>query len=469
MSHLSTETLWSLARAELSADEVKSAELHLADCPECRVSFDDVKLAQSVLMDLPAVPAMPEAMARRVGHQLAEAADARAAKQFTSWWQSLFTPRFVLASAMAIAVVITGAWLLASPSAPQPMPIAQPTPSVPPTPDVAPVKKLSVTVASAHKSSTAKKQVLTEGAKVATQSGGSVWMQLPDGSRAGLTGSSEVTLAKLESKELTLDVARGSLALVVPHREDRVLVVRAGDLEVKDLGTRFLVSREPSHTVVAVEEGVVEVKTPKGARQVKAGHAVSWREGELKDLAWEPTPPPPVVQPAAVAPSTPEQSSVARLEEEDEDEAPLPPVEQPVVENADQTPVPADEQWAGLPEKKRLPPVSAFAPPPKSVTTASDRAFSLRNIERKLREIGSTITTPTGREARARNVALTADAGDCEHALRLAEAWLAEPITGLATEQQMQRSVRLQQVRCLNRLGRTQEADAIQRAVETAH
>ncbi len=422
MSHLSTETLWSLARAELSADEVKSAELHLADCPECRVSFDDVKLAQSVLMDLPPVPAMPEAMARRVGHQLAEAADARAAKQFTSWWQSLFTPRFVLASAMAIAMVITGAWLLASPGAsqPTPTPIAQPTPAVPPTPDVAPVKKLSVTVASAHKSSTAKKQVLTEGAKVATQSGGSVWMQLPDGSRAGLTGSSEVTLAKLESKELTLDVARGSLALVVPHREDRVLVVRAGDLEVKD-------------------------------------------------LAWEPTPPPPVVQPAAVAPSTPEQSSVARLEEEDEDEAPLPPVEQPVVENADQTPVPADEQWAGLPEKKKLPPVSAFAPPPKSVTTASDRAFSLRNIERKLREIGSTITTPTGREARARNVALTADAGDCEHALRLAEAWLAEPITGLATEQQMLRSVRLQQVRCLNRLGRTQEADAIQRAVETAH
>jgi hypothetical protein len=183
-----------------------------------------------------------------------------------------------------------------------------------------------------------------------------------------------------------------------------------------------------------------------------------------------------VPQPAVVEDAPDAQvNSVARLAEEDEEDA-LPPLEQPVANpeqptslEADQQPVATDEQWAGLPVKKKsLPPVSAFAPPPKTVVTSSERAFSLRNIERKLREIGATITTPTGREARARNVMLAADAGDCEHALRLADSWLAEPLTNLATEVAMRRDVQRQQVRCLNKLGRLEDAAALQRVIETA-
>jgi ferric-dicitrate binding protein FerR (iron transport regulator) len=484
VSHLQTDTLWSLSREELLGEELAGAKQHLAGCADCRVALEDVKLAQSVLMDLPSVPAMPEAMARRIGHELADAADKQAAKQFAPWWQSLFTPRFVLAAAMGLALAIAGAYVLASneqPVNPVALPTPIPTPGQPLSPNAptSTAKKLSVTVASAKKATASKKQVLQEGTTVSTQAGGSLWMHLPDGSRAGLTSASEVTLAKLEAKQLTLDVMKGSLALVVPHREDRVLVVRAGDLEVKDLGTRFLVSREPSHTVVAVEEGVVEVKTPTGTRQVKAGHAVTWRQGQLTELAWEPTPAvatAPVPEPVlpAVAADVPDAqvNSVARLEEEDDEGAP-PPVEeqaQPTSLNGDQTPVAADEQWAGLPTKeKKLPPVSAFAPPPKTVVTSSERAFSLKNIERKLREIGATITTPSGREARAKNVTLAADAGDCEHALRLADAWLSEPVTGIASEMVMRRTVQLQQVRCLNKLGRVEDAAAIQRMVESAH
>ena len=84
-AHLEHETLWALSRSELDTAARTAAEQHLAGCPDCRVSLEDVKLAQGVLMDLPPVPAMPDAMARRVGQQLAEAADARAAKHFTSW------------------------------------------------------------------------------------------------------------------------------------------------------------------------------------------------------------------------------------------------------------------------------------------------------------------------------------------------------------------------------------------------
>ncbi len=106
-------------------------------------------------------------------------------------------------------------------------------------------------------------QVLETGARLSTEKDGSLWLKLPDGTKAGLTGSTDVQLAKLEEKTLTLDISRGSLAMVVPHREDRVLTIRAGDVEVKDLGTRFLVSREVAKVIVAVEEGSVEVRTPK--------------------------------------------------------------------------------------------------------------------------------------------------------------------------------------------------------------
>jgi ferric-dicitrate binding protein FerR (iron transport regulator) len=485
MSHLEHDTLWSLAKNELDEAAVASTQTHLAGCAECRVALEDVRLAQTVLFDLPPVPAMPEVMARRIGVQLAEAADARVAKSFISWWQALFAPRFLMAAAVAVTLVVLAAYLFAQEtngSTQPPAPIAKAPEALVVNPTVAPPKplqkKLAVTVASAKKASAVKKQVLQEGAVVATQSGGSVWMQLPDGSRAGLTSATEVKLVTLESAHLALDIEKGSLALVVPHKEDRLLTVRAGDLVVKDLGTRFLVSREPTHTVVAVEEGVVEVNTPAGAKVVKAGHAVTWRDGKLTELDWEPTPP---AQPKPVVVAQPEPGSdaqvksIARLDEDDEvdetppiDEAQLtptsPPAEptQPVAETPpDLRPVAADEQWAAMP-KNTTPP----APAPVRKSKPPREGFSLRNLERKLREIGTVITSPTGREARAKNIMLAADAGDCTYALRLADEWMAEPVTSAATEASMKRGVQLQQVRCLNHVGRKDEAAALKKQVD---
>ncbi|MFT3713855.1 MAG: FecR domain-containing protein [Archangium sp.] len=499
-SHLEHEVLWSLAKNELETSAQRDAEQHLAGCADCRVALEDIKLATSALFDLPPVPAMPDAMARRIGQNLAEEADARAAKSFTSWWQSLFTPRFVFAAAMAVLLTIGAAYVLSretpvaptnpvNPNTPAPNQIAMPTPNVPaPTPVPVPVpnvpapakKKLQVTVASAKKATANKKQVLDEGSVVATQAGGSVWMQLPDGSRAGLTSASQITLTKLETDALTLDIAKGSLALVVPHREDRVLTVVAGEIEVKDLGTRFLVNRESTHTVVAVEEGVVEVKSPAGTRLVKAGHAVTWREGKLQELDWEPTAPP---QPKVVVQQPAQNTdadvkSIARLDEEDEDDA-TPPIDDSFVDNnqlptspppetvqqpPDRTVQKVDEEWAAMPNSadktKKLPPVSTFAPKKK------ERGLSLRSVERALREVGSAITSPNGREARARNVTLAANAGDCVYALQLADKWLTEPVTGLKTEPSMRRDVQLQQVRCLNHLGRKDDANALQKIID---
>lgn len=476
MSHLEHDTLWALARTELDGAQAQTARAHLAGCADCRVAFEDVQLAQQVLSVLPEPPEMPEQMARRVGVSIAEAADAQAAKSFTSWWSSLFTPRFILAAALGVVLVTIGAWLLAS-ATPQPTPIALPTPAPVPEQEpspalvVAPAKKLSATVASANKSTANKAQVLAEGATVTTQKGGSVWMKLPDGSRAGLTATSEVKLHTLEEKQLTLELTRGSLAMVVPHREDRVLTVRAGDLQVIDLGTRFLVSRDTNRTLVAVEEGKVQVNTPSGSRQLTANHAVSWSNGQLTELAWEPTPT--AAAAALDTPVVPEgpTHSIARLSEEEEPEDGPPPPEETQEEEVqqaepppDRTPIAADEQWAGPPVKN-----APALVPQKRMTSTAERGFSLKNIERKLREAGTVITSKTGREAAARNVTLTADANDCHHALRLADRWLTDPITGAANEAELRRSVQLQQVRCLNHLGRTQDAETILKMIQSVH
>lgn len=467
MSHLEHDTLWSLSRSELGAGEAQAAQQHLAQCADCRVSFEDVKIAQQVLLGLGDVPPMPEQMARRVGQNLAEAADARAAKSFTSWWQALFTPRFAFAAALGVVFVVAAAWLLATPAPSGVEPIALPTPAQPaptPSPLSKPnTKKLSVTVASAKKSTANKLQVLAEGSTVTTQSGGSVWMKLPDGSRAGLTAASEVKLTTLEARQLTLDLTHGSLAMVVPHRLDRVLTIRAGDLEVKDLGTRFLVSREQSRTLVAVEEGKVEVKTPSGTREVHANHAVSWSHGQLTELAWEASAPSTPAPVADAPPPAVEPNSIARLEEEED--AP-PPAEEVQPQLApDLTPVAADEQWATIPQSEQ--PAPQYPPsPPKHVVTSTEKAFSLKGIERKLRELGTVITSPSQREAGARNVALAADANDCNHSLLLADRWLSDPVTNAPNEPQMRRAVQLQQVRCLNHLGRRDDASTLLKMIE---
>lgn len=477
MSHLEADTLWALARKELEAGEQAAAQSHLEGCAECRASLEDITVATSLLAVLPEPPPMPEAMARRVGHSLADAADQRAAQRFTSWWSSFFTPRFVLAAAFGVVLVTAAAWWLAAAKAPAPTPIALPTPQeavvprdVPP--EIAPqplvpappARKLSVTVASARKSTTQKAQVLAEGASVSTQSGGSVWLKLPDGSRAGLTGASEVTLATLEEKALTLDIAKGSLAMVVPHREDRVLTVRAGDVVVRDLGTRFLVSREPSRTLVAVEEGVVAVQTPQGEREVRAGNAVSWSNGTLTELDWEPSPPPVAVAPKPVPPQ-PEKESVARLDEEDEDDdEPPPPEDVKTDAPPETTPVGTDEDWARPPPPSS--PTGTVLRPTTVTTPSRERGFSLKKLERKLRAAGTRFTTRNRREADARNIAISADAGDCRYALELVDAWLKAPVTSAANEATLRRGVKTQQINCLRRLGRGDEADALQRQLD---
>ncbi|MEW5742142.1 MAG: FecR family protein [Myxococcota bacterium] len=498
MSHVPHETLWSLARAELPEDAAADARAHLALCSECQAAFGDVQSALDVLSVLPEPPPMPEAMARRVGLKLAEELDQRAAKGLRPWWATLFSPRLVLVGALGVVLAVVAAYVVTRPApADTPAPIAtQQTP--PPAPEVAPPpvpelpktpkKKLTATVASAKKAragdqTAAKAQVLAEGAVVKTEKGGSLWMKLPDGTSAGLTSQSQVTLAKLEEKELMLDVAGGSVAMVVPHREDRVLTVRAGDVEVKDLGTRFLVSREVNRVLVAVEEGSVEVKTPSSTQTVQAGRAVAWRDGKLESMPWAAR---------EEAPAGKTTSSAAKLTEEEDE---TPPVEAAVEdEPVDIGPPPPppesgdpDSQW-DTPSGFVRPPSEPVAPgqpppPPPNVTSAHPPAagpparrrrgggFNLGELERRIREFTREVQKPFQqldrrvREQQAVDVARLADAGDCEGSLALANAWLKDT-NRAADADAVRRGVLLQKMRCLNHLGRTAEAEAVRLELE---
>ncbi len=498
MSHLEHEHLW--AHVHDGAPLGEAAREHLEGCSDCTATLDDIRVALSALAALPPVPDLPLAVARRVGDALAEEADRRAARSFAPWWRRLLEPRFALAAVAAVALVL---WALATVVTPRP--VQGPVAVLPPAPPVAPVEPrvdpavapappplpapqpvrhpLTASVASASRASvgnqSAKRaQPLGEGSVLATAPGGSLWLRLPDGTRAGLTGASQVTLATLEQGTLALELTHGSLAMVVPHRADRLLTVHAGEVVVKDLGTRFLVSTDsPGRVLVAVEEGEVEVTTPVGSQTLKAGHAVRWANGKVDPLTWESTP--------AAPTSTPTPAS--RLHDDESDEADvLPDAQQlevtpapaPEPEPATTAPVPhtasSEEEWAQLPPQGREPAPGTVSPgPPRPVPAPTPRVnetgFSLRLLEKKLLEVQKGLPfvgVAAIREGQVRTITHLADAGDCGAALSAADQWLASVPTENRNELRWRRAVLMQKMRCLNRLGRVTEASAVKAELE---
>jgi len=492
---LSTETLWAYAKGELSLEQAAAVKAALEGSAQARAELEQVEASLAVLALVPQPPPMPDAMARRIGRALADQADEATARSLTSWWKAFVTPRaaFALAGACAVALVMflvsrgppvpAGDGVAVGPLANVTAPELTPVPVTPPPNAGGPAKGVKATVASAKNAKSrgaalARAQVLEAGSSVSTEKGGSLWLQLPDGTKAGLTGATAVGLVTLNDRALALEVTRGSLAMVVPHREERVLTVRAGEVEVKDLGTRFLVSKEQLKVVVAVEEGSVEVKTPTSTRVVTAGHVVTWRDGALVELPW-PSPveprapvvssPQPVAEAPLTPPVTPEPSSETAAEEEEVDAEPASAA--------------IEEEWAQLPAGQPEPPptVDGTQPPAVVVTVQPPGAprvnplrrnrrnsgFSLRAVEQNLRELERQVRnafpplTADARAAAAKAIARLADAQDCEAALDAADVWLRTPAS--EDEAGLRRTVLQQKVRCLNHLGRAAEALEVQR------
>jgi len=94
---------------------------------------------------------------------------------------------------------------------------------------------------------------------------------LPDGARVVLAPDSRLSFA-IDRNGNHVATLVGEASFTVQHRADRVFLVRAGDIETRDLGTEFDVRAYPgSDARVAVKSGRVSVKTPYGTEVLEGG------------------------------------------------------------------------------------------------------------------------------------------------------------------------------------------------------
>jgi transmembrane sensor len=122
---------------------------------------------------------------------------------------------------------------------------------------------------------------------------------LDDGSRLRLDAATRLRV-RYSGQTRQVDLDRGRAFFEVAHDGERPFVVRAGDLQVRALGTRFDVARQERGARVTLVDGRVQVVrgasawtlapdqqlavTPRSAprpRSVDAHEATSWTEGRL--------------------------------------------------------------------------------------------------------------------------------------------------------------------------------------------
>lgn len=132
------------------------------------------------------------------------------------------------------------------------------------------------------------------------------------------------------SKRVVIEMRRGSLDMLVAHDPSRLLVVRAGDTEIEDIGTHFVVDYDGgSHVVVRVTEGEVKVKRGGKHENITAGHAWTTTDGRMTLAALDAK----QAQVVAVAPSpiaapvAPEPAVSAPVTAAPVTAAPAPPVD----------------------------------------------------------------------------------------------------------------------------------------------
>lgn len=520
--HLSEDALWDAAKTPPVGDDYA----HLQLCPDCRAQLENIKLAQSALVEPPPPPVLSEESARRIGTVLRKAAEkeARRAMWWGAWWPFNWNPTWVLAPVAAVFLAFVAYRFTQAPAdAPGPSKLAvkdddvapaqqQPTPPpMPEAPRPLPVKKVVAQVkrtksAKSGNATIKKSQELSEGSVVATAKGGELVMALPDGSQIGLMSGSQVLLAKLEDKAVTLDVDKGSMKVVAPHDPTRELRVRVGDLEVFDVGTEFIVSREQGRTLVAVEEGEVEVKALTGESvPLKAGQAVEYKNGRLERQQWatadelpKPRPPVAAARPRAEVASAkkPSAEETPDIPTEPQKVAPPPaPVQDPEQPTAKQNEpevakaeaAPADE-WSTPENLKDAPvhqpppvpppeppqPPMAVAPPPPppeakkpapAPKSDDENAVSfLAKLEAMKNKVEGAFK-PKSRLTRANEIIALADAQRCNDAVQLANAWLTEPVPS-GESFNLRRGVLSAKLRCLEALGRTSDAAAVRRELE---
>ncbi len=128
-------------------------------------------------------------------------------------------------------------------------------------------------------------------------------VRLADGSRMQIDRGSRVAVSG--GRAPLVEIAQGAASFSVRHDPSRVLMVRAGGYEIRDLGTRFDVVSARGRVAVTVAEGMVSVTPSGGAaanatvlkagqgldivpdkqiaqrRNIDPGHVADWSDGRL--------------------------------------------------------------------------------------------------------------------------------------------------------------------------------------------
>jgi hypothetical protein len=78
-----------------------------------------------------------------------------------------------------------------------------------------------------------------------------------------------------------IEMAPGRIELVVEHEPGRLLVVKAGNVEIEDIGTRFSVDYDGKNVDVRVTEGEVRVKQAGKEFPIVAGNAWTIADGPI--------------------------------------------------------------------------------------------------------------------------------------------------------------------------------------------
>jgi transmembrane sensor len=108
-------------------------------------------------------------------------------------------------------------------------------------------------------------------------------IQLADGTRMDLNTDSAVKV-QITPWRRDVELLRGEVYFQVAHDNKRPFQVKAGRGLIQDIGTAFEVYRQPGKTLVAVQEGIVDVAT-KERRRLTANQQLAYTDnGEFLSL-----------------------------------------------------------------------------------------------------------------------------------------------------------------------------------------
>jgi len=105
-------------------------------------------------------------------------------------------------------------------------------------------------------------------------------LTLPDGTRAVLDASSAIAV-RYDGDQRLVELLRGRAWFDVAHGDRKPFRVAAIGGLVEDIGTAFVVGEENGNAEAAVTDGVIRVRSRKGApwMTLRAGQRASWVEG----------------------------------------------------------------------------------------------------------------------------------------------------------------------------------------------